>query len=144
MLSAFTTTTPSSYTTLPLSLSFKYMYSILLLLTFVPLLPSSYLHLMRFASTCSVLSQQITISGNSHQKCQSDLVHQPVCHLYKQESVQSWSLLQSQIQFKAICHFYCTPYHCYSPHLYPASPHILLYHSGLLLQYHNSSLSTIS
>ncbi|KAF7663340.1 hypothetical protein LDENG_00211810, partial [Lucifuga dentata] len=50
--------------TIPLeSLSFTAMYSVLLRLTFIPLLSRAYLHLSRFSSTCSLLSLQITMSS---------------------------------------------------------------------------------
>ncbi|XP_054648940.1 uncharacterized protein LOC129190355 [Dunckerocampus dactyliophorus] len=50
--------------TLPLgSLSFTHMYSVLLRLTFIPLLSRANLHLSSFSSTCSLLSLQITMSS---------------------------------------------------------------------------------
>uniref|UniRef100_A0A0E9QZD4 Secreted protein n=2 Tax=Anguilla anguilla TaxID=7936 RepID=A0A0E9QZD4_ANGAN len=39
------------------------MYSVLLLLTFIPLLSSAYLHFSRLTSTCSLLSLQIKMSS---------------------------------------------------------------------------------
>ncbi|XP_068170159.1 MTOR-associated protein MEAK7 isoform X1 [Antennarius striatus] len=50
--------------TLPLgSLSFTHMYSVLLLLTFIPLLSRTNLHLSSFSSICSLLPLQITMSS---------------------------------------------------------------------------------
>ena len=47
----------------PASHSHTCMYSVFLLLTFIPLLSEAYLQLSSFSSTCSLLSLQITMSS---------------------------------------------------------------------------------
>ena len=60
------------------SLSFTHMYSVLLLLTFIPLLSIAYLHLSKLLSTCFLLSLQITIS------LVNIIFHQSTCPLPSQ------------------------------------------------------------
>ena len=63
--STFATSSPCIFT-VPLllsCLSFTHMYSVFLLLTFIPLLSKAYLQLSSFSSTCSLLSLQITMSS---------------------------------------------------------------------------------
>uniref|UniRef100_A0A8C4Q084 Uncharacterized protein n=1 Tax=Eptatretus burgeri TaxID=7764 RepID=A0A8C4Q084_EPTBU len=61
--STFPTSTPCNRIIPPPSLSFTHMYSVLLLLTIIPLFSSAYLHLLRLASACSLLSLQIMMSS---------------------------------------------------------------------------------
>ena len=63
--STFTSSSPCIFTVpLPLScLSFTHMYSVVLLLTFIPLFSKAYIQLSSVSSTCSLLSLQITMSS---------------------------------------------------------------------------------
>ena len=63
--STFATSSPCIFT-VPLllsCLSFTHMYSVFILLTFIPLLSKAYLQPSGFSSTCSLLSLQITMSS---------------------------------------------------------------------------------
>ena len=65
-LKTSTFATSSCILTVPLSyLSFTHMYSVFLLLTFIPRLSSAYLQLSSFYSTWSLLSLQITMSSTN-------------------------------------------------------------------------------
>ena len=80
--STFTTSSPCILP-VPLScLSFTHMYSVFLLLTFIPLLSSAYLQLSSFSSTCSLLSLHITVVCEHHGPwgLLPDLVHHHIHH----------------------------------------------------------------
>ena len=59
----FATSNPSIFIVPPFPISFIHMYSVLLLLTFIPRFSNACLHLSRLASTCCLCSLQMTMSS---------------------------------------------------------------------------------
>lgn len=95
---------------IPASLLFIHIYSILLLLPFIPLLSSVYLLLSGLSLSYSLLSLQVTVMSGSISaywlltdevrqvsllKDLPDVIRQPVQYHYKQKGSQRRSLIQS-------------------------------------------------
>ena len=124
----FATSSPFIFTVPLTCLSFTHMYSVFILLTFVPLLSKPYVQLSSFSSICSLLSLQITMSSANI------MVH------------GAFSLISSVILSITIANkqgLEADPW-CHPPLHMSRTPPSLLPHTSLLLYCHHTYLVLFS
>ena len=126
---AFSTSTPCNLTVALSSLS--HIYSVLLWLTFIPLLSSAYLYLSRFfLHLCLALTTDYNVICKTHrsQSFLPDCIIQSVRHHSKWKGTQGRSLMQSHLHVEAIYRSYSAPHHCHTAviHIFHQTPPTIL------------------